>query len=92
MYAFFAVISVGLTAYFFYHQLAQNQSTWTSLLGLTAGFLVTPMIPKHLQRSSAAKILEHLKAECALHNQDDPECKRISDNVDAILRARGGTS
>jgi hypothetical protein len=59
-----------------------------------AGFLATgmafPIIPKHMQRSGALDILKSLSQECFGHEPDDPHCKRIADNVDVLLRSRGG--
>ncbi len=58
-----------------------------------AGMLVTgiavPFLPKHLQRIGAVYQLKGLYRDCNGYNFDDPECKRIADTVDVLVRSRG---
>jgi hypothetical protein len=58
-------------------------------MGMLATGIAFPFIPKHLQRLGAVHILNALSQDCYGHDKDDPACKRIADNVDAILRSRG---
>jgi len=66
-----------------------KNNTLNSLSGLIANGLVFPLVPKHLQRVRAMRIMNGLKQECSRHAPDDPLCKRIADNVDSLLRATG---
>jgi hypothetical protein len=61
-----------------------------SLSGLLANGLVFPLVPKHMQRAGAVRVMHGLQQECRQHDPNDPGCKRIADNVDTMLRARGG--
>jgi hypothetical protein len=77
------VLTVCLSAFVW------KNNTLISLSGLLANGLVFPLVPKHLQRMRALRIINGLKQECSRHAPDDPQCKRIADNVDSMLRATG---
>lgn len=88
-WAIYAVtLSVGIGLSVILH-FALNQMAPT-LAGMLATGIAFPVIPKHLQRSGAINVLNSLNQQCFGHQPDDPHCKRIADNVDALLRARGG--
>jgi|SRR5215470_5301669 len=67
-----------------------KNSNLTSLAGLLANGLVFPLVPKQLQRTRALAVMRGLMLECGRHAPEDPPCKRISDAVDAMLRAVTG--
>jgi hypothetical protein len=87
IYGIILLVSVGLALFLQFFVLKNN--SLTSLSALLANGIAFPLVPKHLQRSSALAILEGLSRECARHEEHDPQCKRIADNVDSLLRARG---
>ena len=84
------VLVVSLVLTWCLEHFVWKSNTVNSLVGLLANGLVFPLVPKHLQRAGAIKVMEGLREECSRHDPNDPICKRIADNVDSMLRPRGG--
>jgi hypothetical protein len=78
--------SIALTIYLHLQALAYAPT----LAGMLINGIAFPFIPKHLQRIGAVDLLKGLYQECCGHDIGDPACKRIADNVDYLVRARGG--
>jgi hypothetical protein len=60
-----------------------------SVSGLLLNGLIFPLVPKHMQRAGGLRILRGLYEQCGRYKEGDQQCRRIADNVDAMLRARG---
>jgi hypothetical protein len=65
-------------------------SSLYSLTGLLANGIGFPLIPKCLQTRRRLVILQGMNEDSKSREKSDPECERIANNVDALLRA-GGT-
>jgi len=85
IYATTFSVGIGLTLYLH----LQSSAYAPTPVGMIATGIAFPFIPKHLQRVGAIRVLEGLNQDCYGHEPGDPECERIADNVDAILRSRG---
>ncbi len=83
-----AVLVVCVLSVFILHHWANSAIPPYS--GALFSGLAIPMVVKHIQRSGALKILHMLKSECERYDENDPKCQRIWDDVDSLLRARGG--
>lgn len=86
IYATTLCVGIGLTLFLHLVPVAYAPT----VLGMLApGSIAFPFIPKHLQRIGAIQMLNGLNDDCYGFEPTDPECKRIADNVDALLRSRG---
>lgn len=85
--AIFAV-SIGVSLYLVYHPL--KNSFWPAYSGFLINGLAIPLVLKQLQRSGAIKVLEMLRSECERYQEADPKCQKIWDDVDSLMRQRGG--
>lgn len=88
IYGLVFVVSIGLSVYLRLYPV--KDSPLSSYSGFLVSGLAIPLILKHVQRAGALKIVEGLREQCEKYQEGDPKCKRIADNVDAMLRARGG--
>lgn len=83
-------VSIAVSAYFHYHK-AQNDP-WLQLTGAAIGGIAIPLALLHIRRTEALRMLNLLLHECGQHGSMDPECKKIEDHVDAIIRVRMGAN
>jgi hypothetical protein len=88
MYFVVFVVSLSLSIYLHLHPV--KDSPLSSYSGLLINGLAIPLILKHVQRAGALNVVNGLKEQCDRFQENDPRCKRIADNVDVLLRARGG--
>jgi len=88
MYVVVFLVSVSVSIYLYLHPV--KDSPLSSYSGFLISGLAVPLVLKHVQRASALKVVDGLKEQCDRYPEDDPRCKRIADNVDVLLRARGG--
>lgn len=80
--------SVGVSAVLILHPL--RDSALPSYAGFLINGLAIPLVLKHLQRSGALKVLEMLRKECDRYQDGDPKCQKIWEDVDSLMRIRGG--
>jgi hypothetical protein len=90
VYAVVFVASFALSVYLHLHPV--KDSPLSSYSGFLINGLAIPLILKHVQRAGALRVVDGLKEQCDRYPEDDARCKRIADNVDVLLRARGGVS
>jgi hypothetical protein len=81
-------VSVGIVVALTFHPF--KDSPLPSYSGFLVNGLAIPLVLKHLQRSGALKVLEMLRSECDRYQEGDPKCQKIWDDVDSLLRVRGG--
>jgi len=86
IYAVALVAAIALTI--FLHLTAAAYAPTPA--GMIVTGIVIPFLPKHLQRVGAVDLLKGLYDDCCGHDVDAPACKRIADNVDFLVRIRGG--
>jgi len=86
VYVAVVAVSIALTAYLAFHAATYGPA----LAGLFLTGIAFPIVPKQLQRIGAMEVLRGLQKDCDCHEVDDPACKRVADNVDALVRLRGG--
>lgn len=67
----------------------RGQQPTASLWGLLANGMMFPVMPKHMQRAGAVRVMKYLQEQCGKFDASDERCKRIGDNVDSLLRSRG---
>ena len=88
LYVGIFVISISVSLFLMFDPLKD------SFLPAYSGFLINglaiPLVLKHLQRSGALKVLEMLRSECDRYGEGDPKCQKIWDDVDSLMRVRGG--
>ena len=80
------VVSIALTIYLHLQAIAFAPTP----AGMLVNGIMVPFIPKHLQRIGAVNLLKGLYQDCYGHDINDAPCKRIADNVDYLVRVRGG--
>jgi hypothetical protein len=88
LYAVIFLASLSITVYLQRYPL--KDSPLSSYSGFLINGIAIPLVLKHVQRSGALKIVDGLKEQCERCQPDDSRSKRIADNVDVLLRARGG--
>jgi len=88
IYLGISAVSLCIVLFLTFHPLKDN------VLPAYSGFLVNglaiPLVLKHLQRSGALRVLEMLRAECDRYQEGDPKCQKIWEDVDSLMRVRGG--
>lgn len=88
IYSMTFVAASALTIYLHLHiQLAAYVSTAVGMLLTGIAF---PFLPKHISRIGAVDVLKGLYQDCDRYDITDPMCTRIADNVDVLVRSRGG--
>lgn len=91
-YAIYAVVFAGaviVSVLFLRYHWAQNDLL-SKLAGAAISALAIPLIPFHIRRLEALRMENLLLRECGRYAPADPECKRIEDHVNAIIRVRTG--
>ena len=88
LYAGIFVVSIGVSLFLVFHPV--RDSVLPSYSGFLINGLAIPLVMKHLQRSGALKVLEMLRDECDRYAEGDPKCQKIWDDVDSLMRIRGG--
>jgi len=88
LYVGIFAVSIGVSLFLMFHPLKD------SFLPAYSGFLINglaiPLVLKHLQRSGALKVLDMLRSECDMYQEADPKCQKIWDDVDSLMKVRGG--
>jgi hypothetical protein len=87
LYVVVFLVSLSFTIYLRLYPV--NNNPLSSYSGFLINGLVIPLVLKHVQRTGALKVVDGLKEQCDRYTEDDSRCKRIADNVDVLLRARG---
>lgn len=82
--------SVVVFAYFHYHPVPNDP--WLQLVGAAISGIAVPLALLHIRRAEALRMENLLLHECGHHGSMDPECKKIEDHVDAIIRVRMGAN
>lgn len=88
LYVGIFVVSIGVSLFLTFHPL--KDSFVPAYSGFLINGLAIPLVLKRLQRSGALNVLEMLKSECDRYQEADPKCQKIWDDVDLLMRQRGG--
>lgn len=82
--------SIVVFSYFHFHPV-QNDP-WLQWTGAAFSGIAIPLVLQHIRRTEALRMLNLLLHECGQRGPMDPECKKIEDHVDAIIRVRMGAN
>jgi len=88
LYVGIFAVSIGVSLFLVYHPV--KDSFFPAYSGFLISGLAIPLVLKHLQRSGAIKVLEMLRSECDWYQESDPKCQKIWDDVDSLMKQRGG--
>lgn len=81
-------VAVGVSLYFHYHPV-QNEPL-LQLAGTAISAVAIPLVLSHIRRAEALRMLRLKLRECHKLAPADPECVKIQEDVDAIIRLRMG--
>jgi hypothetical protein len=82
------VVAVSVSVYFHFHAVPNESLMQLAGLGISA--IAAPMVPLHIKRAEALRMLNLRLDESRKLPPSDPGCVKISEFVDAIIRIRMG--
>lgn len=81
-------VAVGVSIYFHYHPV-QNEPI-LQLAGAGISAIAFPLVLSHIRRAEALRMLRLKLRQCHKLAPSDPDCVKIQEDVNAIIRLRMG--